>query len=152
MTVTYEGMEQDTATGEAIVNGIPTGWFFEQPTQLLPVPESPETGRHTLSVMPWAFATVATAQRVREAMQLHTQMPLEVFSGDQNQHFPLSVRQRYIGVQSQPRTVSVNAGLVASYIARTTARLGDGKGGTRVVQNDRLVLANAIESLARAVE
>lgn len=148
----YEGMEQDALTGEAIVNGIPTGWFFERPTQVLPLPENPETGRHTVTVIPWAFATAATAQRVREAMQLHTQMPLEIFKGDQNPHFPLSVVQRYIGVQGQPRTVSVNAGLVASYIARTTARVSDGLGGMRVVQNDRLAIAGAIESLARAIE
>lgn len=149
---TFEGMEQAPATGEAIVNGIPSGWFFEQPTQLTPLPENPETGRHSVAVMPWAFATAATAQRVRETMQLHTQMPLEIFAGDQNAQFPLSVRQRYIGVQGQPRTVSVNAGLVASYIARTTARVSDGAGGTRIVQNDRLAIAGAIESLARAIE
>ena len=28
---TYEGLEQNTETGEAVCNGIPTGWFFELP-------------------------------------------------------------------------------------------------------------------------
>lgn len=148
----YEGLEQDNATGEAICNGIPTGWTFEQPKQLAPLPSDTETGRHSVALAPWAFATAATAQRVREAMQLHTQMPLEIFKGDQNPQFPLSVVQRYIGVQGQPRTVSVNAGLVASYIARTTARVSDGAGGFRIVQNERMALAGAIESLARAIE
>lgn len=148
----YEGMEQNLSTGEAIVDGIQTGWYFERAVQILPTPWDMETGRHLMYVAPWAFATLATARRVLDLMQAHTQMRLVLFNGDQNLHFPTSVLQRHIGVKDQPKRIAVNAGLIASYIARTTARLSDGAGGTRIVQNNRLAIAGAIESLARAIE
>ena len=152
MTVTYEGMEQDTATGEAIVNGIPTGWFFELPTQLAPTPDNPESGRQRVTVTPWAFATPTTAQRVLEAIWKHTLMPCEIFQGDPNDQFPISVPMRHIGVQGQPRRVAVNAGLVASQIARTTARVSDGQGGTKIVQNANPAIAQAIFSLLAEID
>lgn len=152
MTVTYEGMEQDAATGEAIVNGIPTGWFFELPTQLAPAPDNPETGRQRVTVTPWAFATPSTAQRVLEAIWKHTLMPCEIFQGDPNDQFPISVPMRHIGLQGQPRRVAVNAGLVASQIARTTARVSDGQGGTKIVQNANPAIAQAIFSLLAEID
>gem|GEM_PF-5071857 len=149
---TYEAMEQNLSTGEAIVNGIQTGWYFERAVQLLPTPWDMETGRQLSYVSPWAYATLATAMRVLNLMQVHTGMKLVLFDGDQNLHFPTSVLQRHIGVANAPRRVAVNAGLIASYIARTTSNVSDGKGGTKIVQNDRLAIAGAIESLVRAIE
>lgn len=150
--VTYEGMEQDFATGEAIVNGIPTGWTFERPMQLVPTGDNPETGRHSVTVVPWAFATASTAQRVLEAMQAKTGLVLEIFKGDQNEQFPTSVLQRYIGVHGQPRRVAVNAGLTASYIARTTCEVSDGKGGKKIVQNQEPAIVQALVELWREIE
>lgn len=150
--MTYEGMEQDSSTGEAIVNGIPTGWTFECPTQLVPLAENPETGRQSVTVTPWGFASASTAQRVLEAMQAKTGLVLEIFKGDQNSQFPFSVLQRYIGVEGQPRRVSVNAGLVASYIARTTCEVSDGKGGKKIVQHAEPVVAEALVELWRGID
>lgn len=152
MTVTYEGMEQDAATGEAIVNGIPTGWFFERPTQVTPLASDPETGRHVVDLNPWAFATPSTAQRVLEAIWKHTLMPCEIFHGDPNEQFPITAPMRHIGVQGQPRRVAVNAGLIASQIARTTARVSDGQGGTKIVQNANPAIAQAIFSLLAEID
>lgn len=149
---TYEGMEQDTETGEAICNGIRTGWFFERPKQVVPAPDNPETGLQRVEVTPWAFATASTAQRVLEAIWRHTLMPCELFHGDPNEHFPISAPMRHIGVQGQPRRVAVNAGLIASQIARTTARLGDGLGGFKIVQNQNAAIGQAIFALLREIE
>lgn len=151
-TATYEGMEQDLATGEAAVNGIWTGWTFERVMQVVPIPGNAETGRMDVRVNPWGFATASTAQRVLELLQVHTHLPLEIFKGDQNDQFPMSAVQRYIGVQGQPRRVAVNAGLIASAIARTTAEVDNGMGGKKIVQNDRLVIAEALASLNNAIE
>lgn len=148
---TYEGLEQNTETGEAVCNGIPTGWFFELPTQLAPTPDNPETGRERVTVTPWAFATPSTAQRVLELLWQHTKMPCEIFQGDAKQ-FPISVPMRQIGVQDQPRRVAVNAGLVAAAIARTTAEVGDGQGGKRIVQNANPAIAQAIYSLLTEID
>lgn len=150
--ITYEGMEQDSFTGEAIVNGIRTGWSFERPTQLVPLASNPETGRQSVTVTPWGFASASTAQRVLEAMQAKTGLVLEIFKGDQNSQFPLSVLQRYIGVEGQPRRVAVNAGLVASYIARTTCEVSDGKGGKKIVQNAEPSILLAIAELWREMD
>lgn len=149
---TYEGMEQDNSTGEAICNGIRTGWYFERPMQVVPLASNPETGRQSIAVKPWGFATASTAQRVLEAMQVHTRYPLEIFKGDQNPQFPTSVVQRYIGIQGQSRNNSVNAGLIASQIARTTAEVSDGKGGRKIVQSANGAIAEAIASLEHGAE
>lgn len=151
-TTTYEGMEQDNSTGEAIVNGIQTGWYFERPTQIVPLPENPETGRQNITVKPWGFATASTAQRVLELLQVHTQLNLEIFKGEQDSAFPTSVTQRYIGVAGQPRRVAVNAGLIASQIARTTCEVSDGKGGQYITQNSNQAIAEAIAALQLAME
>lgn len=151
-TTTYEGMEQDNSTGEAICNEIRTGWYFERPTQLVPTASNPETGRQSVSVIPWGFATASTAQRVLEAMQAKTGLHLVIFKGDQNPQFPLSVVQRYIGIQGQSRNNSVNAGLIASQIARTTAEVSDGKGGKKIVQSADGAIAEAISSLEHGAE
>lgn len=150
-TTTYEGMEQNLSTGEAICNGIQTGFYFERPMQTVPIPGNAETGRMDVRVTPWGFATASTAQRVLELLQQHTQLTLEIFKGDQNDQFPTSVVQCHIGVQGQPRRVAVNAGLVASAIARTTAEVDDGMGGKKIVQNDRLVIAGALAALTYAI-
>ncbi len=152
LLATYEGLEQNTETGEAVCNGIPTGWFFELPTQLAPTPDNPETDRQRVTVTPWAFATPSTAQRVLEAIWKHTLMPCEIFQGDPNDQFPISVPMRHIGVQDQPRRVAVNAGLVAAAIARTTAEVGDGMGGKRIVQNANPAIAQAIYSLLTEID
>lgn len=149
---TYEGLEQNTATGEAVCNGIPTGWFFELPVQLAPTPDNPETGRQRITMAPWAFATPSTAQRVLELLWRHTQMACEIFQGDANEQFPISVPMRHIGVQGQPRRVAVNAGLVAAAIARTTAEVGDGQGGKKIVQNSNPAIAQAIYSLLTEID
>lgn len=151
-TSTYEGMEQDNRTGEAIVNGIPTGWAFARPTQLVPTADNPETGRQSVNVTPWGFASASTAQRVLEAMQAKTGLVLDIFKGDKNEQFPTSVLQRYIGVHGQPRRVAVNAGLIASYIARTTCEVSDGKGGKKIVQNAEPAIVQALLELWREIE
>ena len=79
-------------------------------------------------------------------------MPCEIFQGDPNDQFPISVPMRHIGVQGQPRRVAVNAGLVASQIARTTARVSDGQGGTKIVQNANPAIAQAIFSLLAEID
>lgn len=149
---TYEGMDLDNSSGEAICNGIRTGWYFERPVQVVPVASNPETGRSAVAVTPWGYATASTAQRIMELMQAHTQRQLELFKGDPNPQFPVSVLQRYVGVQGQPRRVSVNAGLIASYIARTTAEVSDGKGGKKTVQTVDPHIAEALASLDAGME
>jgi hypothetical protein len=114
----FEGLEFDTVTGEAICNGINTGWTFEKPYQLLPVTGSnPDTVMANQYISPWAFATATTADTILRLLQPHfDDVKLEIIKADANSRFPTSVPQRLI---SAGGSAKVNAGLIASQIART---------------------------------
>lgn len=46
----------------------------------------------------------------------------------------------------------MNAGLIASQIARTTAAVSDGAGGTKQVQNAAPAIAEALSALEREMD
>lgn len=146
----FENMEFEMSTGEAFVNGYPTGWTFEFVMQGLPAPgENIDTSRQFQLVTPWAYATSETANRIATLMRLNTGRPMRVEFGDENAAFPTTVRQRYISASDGRRKASVNAGLVASQIARTTAWVSDGQGGMRRVQNSAAAIAEALATIER---
>lgn len=150
MKLRFENMEFETTTGEAFANGYPTGWHFEFVMQGLPAPgENIDTSRQFQLVTPWAFATDATARRIRDMIAQHTGRDLKIEFGDENTQFSTTVRQRYIVASENGRNASVNAGLVAAYIARTTAWVSDGQGGMKRVQNSAAAIANALATIDR---
>lgn len=140
---THEGMDIDTGNGEAICNGVRTGWHFLLPAQALPSGgENLDTNRVATRISPWGFASRATAERLRGLLQPMMQdAGLSVVAGDQNSQFPYSTLQLYI---SAGGSAKINAGLLASEIARTTFFDTVNK---RVVQTDREALAGAVLSL-----
>lgn len=140
---THEGMDIDTATGEAICNGVRTGWHFLLPAQALPSGgEHLDTNRVATRVSPWGFATPATAEKLHAALApMMGDTKLRIIAGDQNSQFPYSTLQLYI---SAGGSAKINAGLLASEIARTTFYDTINK---RVVQTDREALAGAVLSL-----
>lgn len=140
---THEGMDIDTGNGEAICNGVRTGWNFLLPAQALPAGgQNLDTSRVATRVSPWGFATRATAGRLRESLQpMMGDVKLAIVNGDQNSQFPYSTLQLYITAGGSAK---INAGLLASEIARTTFYDTINK---RVVQTDREALAGAVLSL-----
>ena len=150
MKIRFENMEFETTTGEAFVNGYPTGWHFEFAMQGLPAPgENMDTSRKLTLISPWGFATMETAEKIRKMMQSNTGRSLRIEDGDENTQFPLYVRQRYIVASENGRKASVNAGLVASQICRSTAWVSDGQGGIKRVQNSASAIAEALATIER---
>lgn len=151
MRLRFENMEFETTTGEAfVINNLPTGWKFEFVMQGLPAPgENIDTSRTFQLVTPWAYATEATATRVMQLMAAHTQRALHVEFGDANSQFPTTVRQRYIVSTENGKRASVNAGLVAVQIARTTALVSNGAGGYEYVQSSSEFIRNALATIER---
>lgn len=140
---THEGMDIDTGNGEAICNGVRTGWHFLLPAQALPSGgEHLDTNRVATRVSPWGFATPATAEKLHAALApMMGDTKLRIITGDQNSQFPYSTLQLYV---SAGGSAKINAGLLASEIARTTFYDTINK---RVVQTDREALAGAVLSL-----
>jgi hypothetical protein len=148
--ILFENMEFDVSTGQAWVNGQETGWSFEFAMQGLPAPgENMDTSRKVTLISPWAFATRKTADKIRTMMEQHTGRKFEIEQGDENTQFPTNVRQLYIVAKENGKNASVNAGLVASQIARTTAIVSDGVGGYRRVQNSAMAIAEALTTIER---
>lgn len=148
--ILFENMEFDVSTGQAWVNGQATGYSFEFAMQGLPAPgENMDTSRKVTLISPWAFATKDTAIKIRNMMEQHTARKFEIESGDENTQFPTNVRQLYIVAKENGKKASVNAGLVASQIARTTAIVSDGVGGYRRVQNSAMAIAEALTTIER---
>lgn len=150
MRLRFENMELETSTGEAFINGLPTGWTFEFVMQGLPAAgENIDTSRAFQLVTPWAYATEATARRVLDMLSQNTRRVLRIELGDTNTTFPTTVRQRYIVANENGKRASVNAGLVAAYIARTTALVSNGQGGYEYVQSNGEFVRNALASIER---
>lgn len=148
--LSFQGMDFDIATGHAHSNGLDTGWTFEFVYQALPqIGENPDTSRGLTVISPWAYATQDTAVKIRQMMALHTQNFLTVEFGDPNPHFPTTIQQRQIAAEGAGKKARVNAGLIAAQIARTTALVSDGMGGTKRVQNSSAAIAEALHALAQ---
>lgn len=137
----FENMFQDDDTGEAFVKRsgveavtdpekdlLPTGFTFEKAAQMLPDPnnmDGPLLPGNRIS--PWATATRDTAYKMLTALRpLVPGAILSIEEGEHDPHFKLSHPQLHIGAKMDGRYARSNAGLLASYIARSTAFL-DGK-------------------------
>ena len=129
--VQFDTAFQHTGTGEMFVprsDGqpglVPTDWFFERVTQGQPRIDNLEGPRDlTVLITPWAFATQRTAERVLEALKeiAPRDIQLSVQSGDKNTRFPYSHDQLMIRAKRGQYKTRINAGLLASNIARSTA-------------------------------
>jgi len=124
---THEGMQFDRATGEAVCNGLRTGWFFlTDVTQSLPTPgQSLDALRSPQKVTPWGFLAEESAQRLMGMVAAVLPPPLTVSIGygDANSQFPQSVQPKELQfrtVDTPGKVYRFQAGLIASAIARTT--------------------------------
>lgn len=103
---------------------VPTDWFFERVTQGQPRIDNMD-GPRDLKVLitPWAFATRRTAELVLEALKEITprDVQLSIQARDKNTQFPYSHDQLHIRAKRGQHKARINAGMVASNIARTTA-------------------------------
>jgi len=128
----FENMFQDD-DGQALVASndpaksggetLETGFYFEKVTQMLPDPNSMDgpllPGKR---ISPWATATRDTAYKMYEALKpLVPGAILSIVEGEHDPYFKLSHPQLHIGAKMDGRQARVNAGLLASYIARSTA-------------------------------
>lgn len=148
----YEGMEFNLSTGEAIVNGLQTGFYFERVNQYVPNPDNPDGPHIPANVIPWGFATRYTADSILE--MLRREMPGETLGSSfapATGMFQTSIPQRYVTVEVDGKTAitSVNLGLIAAQIARTTAVVSDGAGGTKQVQSPKEAIWQAADAVRR---
>lgn len=145
---TYEGMDFDTTNGQAIVNKLETGWYFENTVQALPTPGgNPDVDSSAQAISPWAFATQDTARRVLSMIYDKWQWNgLAVEAEEPNVRFPTNVQQLQIAATDGEKKARVNAGLVASQIARTTAWDAPNK---RIVQSPNQSIDGAVADLKR---
>lgn len=152
----WEGLEINNSTGEAIVNGLQTGLYFERPAQILPqVGGNPDVDRAVTAISPLSYATKYTADLI--VKKLEEKLPgwkLTVVMGDPNKMFPVSVLARYVAVVLENGAIvpASNLGLIAQTIARTTAEVSDGKGGKKFVQDFTGAIETALGEIRRAVE
>lgn len=152
----WEGLEINNSTGEAIVNGLQTGLFFERPAQILPqVGGNPDVDRAVTMISPLSYATKYTADEILKRLQ--EAMPgwkFVTLMGDPNKMFPVSVLARYVGVKLEDGAVipASNIGLIAQTIARTTAMVSDGRGGSKKVQDWSGAIETAVGEIRRAVD
>lgn len=129
--IQFDTAFQNTSAGEMYVprsDGqpglVPTGFCFEQVTQGQPKVTDMEGPRNLIvRVTPWAFATRHTAEMVREKLLplVPGDVKLSIEPGDKNTQFPFSHDQLYICAKRGQHKARINAGLLASNIARTTA-------------------------------
>lgn len=153
---TWEGLEINNSTGEAIVNGLQTGMYFERPAQILPkIGGNPDVDRAVTAISPLSYATKYTADLIIK--KLEEKLPgwkLTVVMGDPNKMFPVSVLARYVAVVLENGAIvpASNLGLIAQTIARTTAEVSDGRGGKKFVQDFTGAIDTALGEIRRAVE
>lgn len=151
----WDGLTINNSTGEAIVNGIQTGLFFERPAQSIPFGENPDVQRQLRLISPLSFATAYTADLVLKRLSEATpRWVLTTVMGDPNKQFPVSVLARYVAVKLENGAIvpAGNIGLIAQTAARTTAEVSDGRGGTKVVQDWSGAIGMAVGEINRAVE
>ena len=152
----WEGLDINNSTGEAIVNGIQTGFFFERPAQLLPtIGGNPDVQRSLQAISPLSYATKYTADII--IARLSEALPgwkLGICMGDPNKMFPVSVLARYVAVTLENKAIipASNIGLIAQTIARTTCEVSDGKGGKRITQTWTGAIETAVDEIRRAVD
>jgi hypothetical protein len=131
--IQFDSAYQHAQTGEMFVPAsdgsgrlIPTGWYFERVTQSLPSVMNMEGPRTPgVPIRPWAFAALISAGALLgdlEAM-LGPSVQLSIEAADQNTQFPYSHNQWQIAAKRGERRARINAGLLASNIARSTALL-----------------------------
>lgn len=130
--IQFDSAYQHAATGEMFVPAsdgsgrlIPTGWYFERVTQSLPHVLNMEGPRIPgVPVIPWAFATTSSAQRLLlELKDFGINGSLSIAKSDDNTQFPYSHEMLQIVATRGERVARINAGLLASNIARSTALL-----------------------------
>ena len=131
--VKVDSAYQDVATGEMWVPAsdqsgklIPTGQYFEVVTQSLPSVENMEGPRTPgIRIRPWAFAKSDTAQALVYELKpyLPNDVALSIENADENTQFPYSHPQRQIAGKRGEKKARINAGMLASNIARSTALL-----------------------------
>lgn len=143
---TFEGMDFDTTNGQAIVNKLETGWHFERVVQALPTPGgNPDVDSSAQLISPWAFATQDTAGRILSMIYAaDNRLDVAVEAQEQNDRFPTNVQQLQITARMDDKRARVNAGLVASQIARTTAWDAPNK---RIIQSPNEAINGAVASL-----
>lgn len=122
---------QHNGTGEMHVprsDGQPglvaTGFLFERVTQSLPAVTDMQGPRLAgVQLTPWAFATQQTAEAVLAALKpiMPSDVQLTIQAGDRNTQSPMSHEMLQIRAKRGQYKARINAGLLASNIARTTA-------------------------------
>lgn len=152
----WEGLDINNSTGEAICNGIQTGLFFERPAQSLPkVGGNLDVDRTVSLISPLSYATAFTAVQILS--HIGEAMPgwsFGIVMGDPNKHFPVSVLARYVGVKLENGEIipASNLGLIAQTIARTFAEVSDGRGGKKIVSDWSGAINTAVGEIRRAVD
>lgn len=149
---------QDPKTGEMLLpnndqeqsNYIATGWTFEVVTQSQPRADDlggPNTNQVKLS--PWQFATPDTALRTLQLIHpyIDEKIPLEIRPEDRNERFPTNKDKLSIYGTLNDREKSINCGLLAEQIARSSAYL-DGQ----LKQNSTTPLREAAQTLMASLE
>jgi hypothetical protein len=123
---TWEGMQYDPLTGEAVVNNIQTTWFWAtRVTQNLPPPAMPDAVHIPAGVQPWGFLGVPSAKRLMELItpKLPATCTGVVKQGDQNTidaYSKLPIEVVVTCIDTEDHEYRFQAGLLASGIARTT--------------------------------
>jgi hypothetical protein len=105
---------------------LPTGQYFENVTQSLPSINDMEGPRTPgIVIRPWAFAKLESAWTLMEQLKamVSSDVTLSVENSDANTQFPYSHPQRQIVGKRGDRRARINAGMLASNIARSTALL-----------------------------
>lgn len=129
---------------------VPTEHYFERVTQGQPSVTNMEGPRSLIiRITPWAFATQHTATAVMDQLKpfLPGGIDLTIQAGDDNTQFPFSATMWQIRGKQGPHKARLNAGLLASNIARTTATLG-----ADVKRFPSPPLKDAAEELVRELE
>lgn len=144
---------QNNQTGEMFVPAsdgsgrlLPTGYFFELLTQRQPAVDNMEGPRdQVVRLAPWAYARADTAAQMLS--KLYDVFPenvnLTLQTADDNTQFPLSHKQWQIRLKQDGKAARINAGLLASNIARTTDEWGR--------QTERPALEAARDELLREI-
>lgn len=130
--IQFDSAYQHPTSGEMFVPAsdgsgrlIPTGWYFERVTQSLPTVniEGPRTPG--VPIRPWAFATLISAGALVNDLNAMLGSDVDIFveAADENAQFPYSHKQWQIVAKRGERRARINAGLLASNIARSTSLL-----------------------------
>lgn len=131
--IKWDSAYQHAASGEMFVPAsdgsgrlLPTGWYFEPVSQSLPSVMNMEGPRTPgVPIRPWAFAAMVSAGALLGDLSamLGDGVQLSIEAADENTQFPYSHRQWQITAKRGDRRARINAGLLASNIARSTAFL-----------------------------